>query len=68
MVPRREARHPPTDLDYDPCPLVAEHGGEEPLGVGTRERELIRVTNARSSDLYQHLAIFRAIQLDRLYP
>src|SRR5829696_1723022 len=68
MVPLPHAGHPRTDLDHDPGPLVSQHGGEEPLGVGTRERELIRVADTRGPDLYQYLVIFRAIQLDRLYP
>jgi hypothetical protein len=66
VVPPRDARHPGANLDHDPRPLVAEHRGEEPLRVGARERELVRVADAGRPDLYQHLALFRPLQLDGL--
>jgi hypothetical protein len=65
MVPLGDANYSRSDLDHHPSALVAKHRGEEPLRVGARERELVRVTDARSPNLYQYLAPSRTIQLDR---
>ena len=56
VVPLGDARRPRSDPDH-PRALVAKHRGEEPLGVGGRERELVHVSDAGRADLYQYLAL-----------
>jgi hypothetical protein len=46
---------------------MAEDGGEQPLGVGARARELVGVADAGGLDLDQHLAGLRAIERHRRY-
>ena len=53
-------------FDDDAGALVAEDGGEQALGIGAGERELVGVADAGGLDLDQHLAGFRPVELDRL--
>ena len=62
--PFLHAGHARPDIDDDAGALVAEDGREQAFGVGAGERELVGVTDARGLDLDQHLAGFRAVELD----
>ena len=52
------------NVDHDPCALMAENGGKEPLRVGAGEGELVGVADARRLDLDQDLALARSVEID----
>jgi hypothetical protein len=66
VVALLQRRHPVADVDHHARPLVPEDHREEPLGIGTRARELVGVADARRLQLDQHLASLRAVELDLL--
>ena len=63
MIARFQAGDPRADFEHDARALMAKDRGKETLGIGARERELIRVTNPGGFDLHQNLARFRAIEV-----
>ena len=64
MVALRHRLHAGAGGDHDARALVAEDGGEEALGVGAGEGELVGVADAGRLDLDQHLALARALEVD----
>ena len=56
--------HARPDLDDDARPFVPEDRGEQALGVGAGERELVGVTDPGGLDLDENLARLRPFQLD----
>src|SRR5262249_25930856 len=52
------------DLDHDAGALMREDRGKQALGVGTRERELVGVTDAGRFDLDHHFAGFWPVEVD----
>lgn len=63
MVARFQAGDPRADFEHDARTFMAKDRGKETLGIGARERELVRVTDAGGFDLHQNLARFRAIEV-----
>jgi len=57
---------PAPHLDDDARALVTEDRGEQPLGVGARQREFVGVTDAGGLDLDQNFAGFGTFELDVL--
>ena len=51
-------------LDNDPCALVPQNRRENAFRVGTRERVIVGVANARGLDLDQHFAGLGALKVD----
>ncbi len=66
MIALGQARHPAPDIDDDAGAFVAEDRRKQPLGVGARQGELVGMADAGRLDFDQHLAVFRAVELDRL--
>ena len=64
MVAHRKPAHARPDLAHNTSALVAKYCGESALRVCPRAGELVRMTNARCLDLYQHLACLRPFQID----
>jgi hypothetical protein len=56
MIAGLQAGHALADLQHDASALMAEDGGEQPLGIGARKREIIGVADAGGLDLDQNLA------------
>jgi hypothetical protein len=56
MVARLQRRHALAHLQHDARALMAEDRGEQPLGVGARQGEVVGVADAGGLDLDQDLA------------
>src|SRR5882724_3792357 len=52
------------DLDHDAGALMPQNRGEQSFGVGTRERELVGVTDAGRFDLDHHFASLWPVEVD----
>src|SRR5271170_647292 len=66
MIAFGEAGHPAPDIDDDAGPFVAEDRRKQPLGVGSRQSELVGMADAGCHDLDQHLPVLWAVEPDRL--
>ena len=64
VVAQLERRHAFADLDHHAGAFMAEHGGEQALGVVAAEREGVRVADAGVGDLHQDLAALRGRDVD----
>ncbi len=64
MVTLLHRGHAGADVDDDACALMAKDGGKQPLRIGARPRELIRVADAGCLDLDQDFAGAWAFELD----
>ena len=64
VVTLLERCHSRADIYDDSRTLVAEDHREEPLGIGARTRELVRVADARRADFDQDFTGLRTVQLD----
>ncbi|MNQ60962.1 hypothetical protein D3C85_752630 [compost metagenome] len=52
------------DFDHHARAFVAQHGGEQALGIIAAQREGIRVADAGVRDLHQHFAALRGRDVD----
>src|SRR5262249_42034544 len=64
MIALDHAGDTASHLDDDARALVPENDGKQPLRVGTRQREIVGVADARRLDLDQHLTRFWAAEVD----
>jgi len=64
VVAGLHARHAFAHLHHDARAFMAQHHRKQTLGVVTRERERVGVTNAGVRDLDQHLALARRRDID----
>ncbi len=51
------------DFAHDPCAFVAEHAGEDALGIQPIQRIGVGMANARRHDFHQHFAGLRAFEV-----
>ena len=66
MVAGFQRGHAGADLAHDAGALVTENRREQAFRVGARQRVGVGVADAGGHDLDQHLAAFRAFDLDGL--
>jgi len=58
-----EALHARADIHHHACALMPEDGREQAFRIGTAERVLVGVAQARGLDLHQHLAFAGTCEL-----
>ena len=64
VVALLHARHAWPDIDDDAGTLVAQNGGEQPFGIGARERELVGVADTGGLHLDQNLPGLGSVEVD----
>jgi hypothetical protein len=60
------AAHSAAHVDDHTGPFVTQDARKEPLWILPGEREVVRMADARRSDLDEHLAVVRALEVDGL--